>query len=83
MLQINTHNMKKLIIPAAVLFLAASCTQENKPVMSESDMQRKTDSLAAEKMNGMVEQANEELDRRIAIEVKPKADSIVAAAKNK
>ena len=44
-------------------------------------IQAKVDSVVDEKMEGLVAEANEDLDRRIAIEVKPMADSIVAASK--
>ena len=51
--------------------------------MSVHDINFKVDSIIAEKQEGLIKEANEDLDRRMAIEVKPKADSIVAAQTGK
>ena len=76
--------MKKLIFPAiaAVVFFA-SCQGNSAPTLSINDINFKADSIVAEKQEGLLNEANEDLDRRMAIEVKPKADSIVAAKTGK
>ncbi|XZF16079.1 hypothetical protein ACTHGU_08065 [Chitinophagaceae bacterium MMS25-I14] len=45
--------------------------------MSESEMHAKVDSIVGSKIEEMNRQAMEDLDHRLAIEVKAKADSIV------
>lgn len=47
--------------------------------MTEAEFQAKTDSLTALRMEELTSQSLEELDHRIAIEVKEKTDSIVHA----
>ena len=59
----------------------ASCAGEQPKGMTENEYNVKVDSLVGEKMNDLFMQAMEDRDRRISIEVKPKADSIVAAWK--
>lgn len=74
--------MKKLLFPAAIATLMfTACGQQAAPVMDESTINAKVDSTVGTKLDELNQQATEDLDRRIAIEVKPKADSIVAAMK--
>lgn len=62
---------------AAIVLLASCASQEHKYTQSEIDA--KVDSLVGVKMEEINKQAMEDLDRRMAIEVKAKADSIVQA----
>ena len=73
--------MKKLVFVALGAVLMASCAGEQPKGMTENEYNVKVDSLVGEKMNDLFMQAMEDRDRRISIEVKPKADSIVAAWK--
>lgn len=77
------RSMKKLLLfPAVIATLAfASCGEKAAPVMDDATIQVKVDSTVGTKLEELNQQATEDLDRRLAIEVKPKADSIVAARK--
>lgn len=66
---------------ASVLFLA-SCNSGGEG-MSQSEFDAKVDSLVGIKLEEVNRQAMEDRERRIAIEVKAKADSIVAAVTGK
>ncbi len=67
--------MKKLL-PIAALLLA-SCTQNNEH--SDSFVHAKVDSIVGSRMEEINRKAMEDLDQRMTIEVKQKADSIIAA----
>ena len=57
----------------------ASCSSEQKEqAISKSEFTAKVDSLVGERQGEIMQQAMDDLDRRMAIEVKPKADSIFA-----
>ena len=56
-----------------------ACTQKEKAI-SQSEVEAKVDSIVGTKIGEINRQAMEDLDRRMTIEVKAKADSIVAAA---
>lgn len=74
--------MKKVLFPAAmaaVLFTA--CNNNTAPAMDQNAIDAKVDSIVGERLDELNMEAQEDLDRRIAIEVKPKADSIVEAMK--
>lgn len=72
--------MKKLVFPAiAATLLFTACQNEVAPGMTENEMDAKVDSIVGTRLDELNQQATEDLDRRVAIEVKPKADSIVAA----
>lgn len=74
--------MKKLLIPAVFAsLLFASCGDNAAPPMDESAVQAKADSTVGARLDELNMQATEDLDRRVAIEVKPKADSIIEARK--
>lgn len=76
--------MKSLIFPTiAAVVMFASCQGNSGPTLSVHDINFKADSIVAEKQEGLLKDANEDLDRRMAIEVKPKADSIVKAKTGK
>jgi len=76
---LNNVSMKNSIFALAVAaLLFASCGGgEHKYTQSEIDA--KVDSLVGVKMEEINRQAMEDLDRRMSIEVKAKADSIVQA----
>lgn len=61
------------------MVMMASCSGEKEQAMNQSQYDAKVDSLVGDKMNDLFMQSMEDRDRRISIEVKPKADSIVAA----
>ncbi len=61
------------------MVMMASCSSEKEQAMNQSQYDAKVDSLVGDKMNDLFMQSMEDRDRRISIEVKPKADSIVAA----
>lgn len=72
--------MKKGYLFAIIVSIAfASCAQKEKAI-SQSEIQAKVDSIVGTKIGDINRQAMEDLDRRMTIEVKAKADSIVAAA---
>lgn len=74
--------MKNLVLVVMVIIGLASCSgAEKEQAMTKNQQQAKIDSIYGEKKNEIFTQAMEDLDRRISIEVKPKADSIVAAWK--
>ncbi len=60
--------------------LLTACGEGRNP-LSESAVNAKIDSLVGERTKGLIQQSEEDLDRRLSIEVKAKADSIVAARK--
>lgn len=73
--------MKKIIlIGTGVIALMASCGGKEEAI-SESEKRAKVDSLVGVRQEEVVKEATEDLDRRMAIEVKQKADSIVEAYK--
>jgi hypothetical protein len=58
--------------------MAACSTQEGKK-MSQNEINAKVDSIVGARIEELNNQAVEDLDRRMSIEVKAKADSIVQA----
>jgi hypothetical protein len=68
-------NMKKLL-PLTVLLFAA-CSQDNQH--TDSFVDAKVDSIVGTRMEEINRKAMEDLDQRMTIEVKQKADSIIAA----
>ncbi|MCD6063636.1 MAG: hypothetical protein K0R82_1547 [Flavipsychrobacter sp.] len=67
-----------VFLVAALVTLA--CCKAKKKAITQSRIDAKVDSLVAIKMEEINMQAMEDLDRRMSIEVKAKADSIVQAA---
>lgn len=64
------------------LAIAGTTACKNKTqAISQSEMKARVDSLVAIKMQEINIQAMEDLDRRMAIEVKAKADSLVQICK--
>ncbi len=62
----------------SAMLLMSSCGSRDEAV-SQSQIDAKVDSLVGARMEEINRQAMEDLDRRKAIEVKAKADSIVQA----
>lgn len=71
--------MKSTLYIALATVMALSACKGKEEAISRSEIEAKVDSLVGSKMEEINRQAMEDLDRRMAIEVKAKADSIVAA----
>ncbi len=69
-------NMIKLL-PLAAVMLFAACAQNNEH--TDSFVHSKVDSIVGARMEEINRRAMEDLDQRMTIEVKQKADSIIAA----
>jgi protoporphyrinogen oxidase len=67
------------VILGATLFIASCTSASKEQAISRSQAEAKIDSLVGERQPEIMQQAMDDLDRRMAIEVKPKADSIFAA----
>jgi len=70
--------MKKLVLAVLLGTLLTSC-DKGQNTLSRSEINAKVDSVVALRLQDINNEAMEDLNRREAIEVKPKADSIVAA----
>lgn len=76
--------MKKLIIPVAVLAITfAACQGDAGTSMTDEQINAKADSIVGEQLDDLNREANEDLDRRMSIDVKLMADSIVEAETTK
>lgn len=74
--------MKKSFLALLLVpFLLAACSDKQKE-LSETEIKAKVDSLVGVKMEELNRQSMEDLDRRLSIEVKAKADSILQARMN-
>jgi hypothetical protein len=73
--------MKQPAIALILVSMMASC-QPEEDSMNDSVRNARIDSLVALRMDEMTRQSMEDLDRRKAIEVKAKADSIIGAVKD-
>ena len=71
----------RLISVAFVLWVFSSC-QPRRQTINESQRDAMVDSIVGTRMEEIVRQASEDMDRRRAIEVKAKADSIIAVRIN-
>lgn len=71
--------MKKTVWTLLFAAMFASCTDTKQKNLTASQIHAQVDSLVGARMDEINRQAMEDLDHRIAIEVKAKADSIVAA----
>jgi hypothetical protein len=69
----------KRLLPACLLLAIASCNQNNQH--TDSYVHAKVDSIVGARMEEINRRAMEDLDQRMTIEVKQKADSIIAARK--
>jgi flagellar biosynthesis component FlhA len=72
-------NILYLLLIVSVAF--AACKKEPQP-MSRRQMQHKIDSLTQIRIRESDEQAKQDLDDRMKIEVKVKVDSIISARQN-
>ncbi|MBL7718660.1 MAG: hypothetical protein JNL72_07480 [Flavipsychrobacter sp.] len=74
--------MKRIVIAISAVLAMASCSAPVQQAgMTENDAKVKIDSLVGIRLGDLMTQSSEDLDRRISIEVKPKADSIYNAWK--
>jgi len=71
--------MKQLLLFALFILLASSCKE--KVAHSDSFVNAKVDSIVGTRMEEINRRAMEDLDQRMTIEVRAKADSIIAARK--
>lgn len=70
--------MKKVLFTAmSASFLLTACNNNAPVQMDENMIQAKVDSIVAEKEVELVKESKEDLDRRMAIEVKPLADKMI------
>jgi hypothetical protein len=69
--------MKYLAPSVLIVLLAASCNNKNE--QTDSFVHAKVDSIVGTRMEEINRKAMEDLDQRMTIEVKAKADSIIAA----
>lgn len=75
----------KYLNTAGILFvfvLLASCEKKVAPPLSPEQIRQKIDSIVAEKVQVVEERAAKDLEHRIKIEVKVKADSILNEMSN-
>ena len=71
--------MKKNIVALLLISLAvASCNKDPQP-LSKKEIQQKIDSITTSRIKEMDERSKKDLEVRITIEVKVKADSILNA----
>lgn len=61
--------------PALILLCCAACQKEKK-VFTDAELHRRVDSTVQENTPLLQEQFDEDLDRRMSIEVRPLADSL-------
>lgn len=75
--------MRHFILYAAVMAATGltSCGARQQ-ALTESELNARVDSLVAERVETLNQHYMEDLEKRMAIEVKVKADSIVAAREN-
>lgn len=74
--------MKKVVLAIGFLSIVGfSACQEKQKTLTNKEIKAKADSIFATRVEYLNKQAAEDLDRRSAIEVKAKADSIVEAYK--
>jgi hypothetical protein len=66
------------LLPALLFFAVSSCNEEEKQ-FSETAIHAKADSIVGARAMELNQQAMDDLEKRMAIEVKAKADSIIAA----
>jgi hypothetical protein len=70
-----TISKKHITVLSFALFLSA-CGKKEKE-LSPAQIRAKADSIVQTKMGKLRQQAKEDLDRRLPIEIKPKVDSIL------
>lgn len=70
--------MKRLFLFGSLLVLGLASCQSKQEYFTKEELVKKSDSLTALRFRELQKQAAVDLDHRIAIEVKPKVDSILA-----
>lgn len=71
--------MKPVLAAFLLISISLVSCDDHKKMLAESAVNAKIDSLVAQRMDEVNARAMEDLNRRISIEVKVKADSILAA----
>lgn len=74
--------MKYLVPALAIAFVFASCNTKTEQ-HSDSYIHSKVDSIVGSRLQEMNAKSMEDLDQRMTIEVKAKADSIIASRQEK
>ena len=74
--------MKKIVLGIMLISVAFVSCENKQAMLTRSSINAKVDSLVGARMEEINRQAMDDLDHRIAIEVKAKADSIVQARTN-
>ena len=75
--------MKKIVLGVVLIIGGLTACSDNKQhTLSQSDIQAKVDSIVGSRMADLNKQSVEDLENRMAIDVKAKADSIIAARTN-
>ena len=76
--------MRKIIIALSILSITwTSCTKEKSPqVLTQRQIRHQVDSIMTERNKELEQQGQKDLQSRLKIEVKVKADSIVTARLN-
>ncbi|MEO6833977.1 MAG: hypothetical protein ABI378_14925 [Chitinophagaceae bacterium] len=74
--------MKNLLPALAIAFVFASCNNKTEQ-HNDSYIRAKVDSIVGSRLQEMNAKSMEDLDQRMTIEVKAKADSIIAARQAK
>jgi hypothetical protein len=67
----------KCLLPACLLIAFTACNQDNQH--TDSYVHARVDSIVGARMEEINRHAMEDLDQRMTIEVRQKADSIIAA----
>lgn len=76
----NSMMKKQLSIWSVLLILGLTSCQTKQEYITKEQLLKRSDSLTAIRFEELQQQAAEDLDHRIAIEVKPKVDSILEGA---
>jgi hypothetical protein len=69
--------MNRLALVALLIVFLCSCKAEPQKALTETEIKAKVDSILVVRSVEIKNQAAEDLDRRMAIEVKVKADSMI------
>jgi len=68
--------MMKTLLVAGLIIMSASACQKEKKNFTDAELHRRVDSVVKENTELLQEQFDEDLDRRLSIEVRPLADSL-------
>jgi predicted small lipoprotein YifL len=81
-LKIFMQLFKKHIITLVVAILSLSACGKKEKELTPKQVRAKADSIVQSKMDKLKRQAQEDLDRRLPIELKPKVDSILKVSRD-